>query len=374
MRKLSMKQISLIVSGSVFTILLIAVFIILNFTKKNVNVDVLRDKTLVGLITRGSVSDMSWSQSHFDALVRISEELNLEVICRENVTAEGFTDAVRSLADEGCLVVVAASYDYSRYIDECGAEYPEMYFLNTAGTSAGRNTGSYFGRMYQYRYLSGIIAGTRTVTGSIGYVASYPIPEVVRGINAFTLGVRSVNPEAVVHVSYCGTWTDDKAAGDCADKLITGFDADIITMHTDSLAPLDEAEKHGVWSIGYNFDNSDRYKGSYLTGCVWNWDGYYKEQILSCIQRKFRGKNNWLGTESGIMELTDPEKNGNAAPEYKEPLENARQRFEDYSFDVFYGPVTDNEGNIRVGDGESLPDDIMMNSIDWYVEGVEIEG
>ena len=374
MRKLSMKHISLIVSGSVFAILFVAVFIILNFTKRHVNVDVLKDKTIVGLVTRGTADDLSWSQSHFDALERISEDLNLEIRCRENVAAEAFTDAVRSLADEGCLVIIAASYDYGRYIDKCGAEYPEIYFLNTAGTSAGSNTCSYFGRMYQYRYLSGIIAGTRTGTGSIGYVASYPIPEVIRGIDAFTLGVRSVNPEAVVHVSYCGSWTDDKAAGESAEKLITDFAADVITLHTDSLAPLDAAEKHGIWSIGYNFDNSAGYKSSYLTGCVWKWDEYYREQILSCIQGKFRGKNNWLGMESGIMELTDPKKTGNAAPGYQEPLKEARDRFETFSFDVFYGPITDNEGNIRVGEGESLPDDIMLNSIDWYVEGVEIEG
>ena len=373
MRKLSMKQISLIVSGSVFTILLIAVFIILGFTKKSVNLDVLREKTLVGLITRGSVDDMSWSRSHSDALGRISDELNLEVICRENVAAEGFTDAVRSLADEGCLVIVAASCDYSRYIDECGAEFPDVYFLNAGGNSAGRNTGSYFGRMYQYRYLSGIVAGTSTTTGSIGYVASFPIPEVNRGINAFTLGVRSVAPEAVVHVSFCGSWTDDKSAEECAEKLITDCNADVLTLHTDSLAPLDTAEKHGIWTIGCNFDNSSRYADSYLTGCVWNWDGYYKEQILSCLQGKFKGKNNWLGMESGIMELTDPGITGNADPAYSEPLKAARARFEDYSFDVFYGPVTDNEGNIRVGEGESLSDDVMMNSFDWYVEGVEIE-
>ena len=373
MRRFSMKQISLIVSVSVFSILLLAVLIILNFTKKNVNVDVLKDKTNVGLILRGSASDMSWSQSHADALDRISEELNLEIIRRENVGPESFRDTVRSLAEEDCLVIVAASCDYGRYIDQCAAELPEMYFLLAGGTVDGQNKGSYFGRMYQYRYLSGIAAGMQTKTNSIAYVASFPICEVNRGINAFTLGVRSVNPDAVVHVSFCGSWTDDSAAAECAEKLITGSGADVLTLHTDSLAPLDTAEKHGISTIGYNFDNSGRYADSWLMGCVWRWDGYYKDQILSCLQGKFKGKNNWLGMDSGIMELVDPAKTGNDDFSYLEPLRSARSRFEDHSFDVFYGPVTDNTGNVRVGEGESLSDTVMLNSFDWYVEGVEIE-
>ncbi|MBO6232017.1 MAG: BMP family ABC transporter substrate-binding protein [Ruminiclostridium sp.] len=374
MKKLSMKQISLIVSTTVFAILLVAVLIILNFTKKNTYVDVLKDKTDVGLLLNGVADDRSWSMAHAEALESISDELNLNIVCRENVAAdESCVDVIRSLIEDGCVIIIATSFDFGQYMEQCAAEFPDIYFLHATGTAEGNNIGSFFGRMYQFRYLSGIIAGMQTKTNSIGYVASFPISEVNRGINAFTLGVRSVNPEAVVHVSFCGSWTDDEPAAASSEKLITEFGADVLAMHTDSLAPLEAADKHGIWSIGYNYDNSGLFPGSYLTGCVWDWSSYYKEQILLCLQGKFRGEHDWLGIESGVMKLVDLGATRNADPACVGPLNKARERFEKYSFDVFYGPVTDNEGNVRVPEGESLSDSNMLNNFDWYVEGVEVE-
>jgi basic membrane protein A len=369
-----MRQLGLIVSISVFTILFVAVLIILNFNKKTADPGIMKAKTNVGLLLSGPPDDMSWSSTHYSAVNGISEDLNLEVICRENVPAdENCAEVIRSLVeDEHCLVVIAASYDYGKYMEEAAGKYPDVYFIHAAGTAAGKNICSFTGRMYQYRYLSGIVAGTQTKTNSIGYVAAFPITGVNVGINAFTLGVRSVNPDAVVHVAFTGSWTDDRAAGDAAEKLVSEYGADVITLHTDSLAPLDYAEEHGVWTIGYSCDNSGRYPKSYLTACVWHWDSYYREQILSCIQGKFKGEHRWLGYDSGIMELIDPAKSGNADPAYNAPLEAAKARFGNYSFDVFYGPVTDNTGNIRVAESESLSDETMLTSFDWYVEGVQI--
>ena len=221
MKKLSMKQISLIVSTTVFAILLVAVLIILNFTKKNTYVDVLKDKTDVGLLLNGVADDRSWSMAHAEALESISDELNLNIVCRENVAAdESCVDVIRSLIEDGCVIIIATSFDFGQYMEQCAAEFPDIYFLHATGTAEGNNIGSFFGRMYQFRYLSGIIAGMQTKTNSIGYVASFPISEVNRGINAFTLGVRSVNPEAVVHVSFCGSWTDDEPAAASSEKLI----------------------------------------------------------------------------------------------------------------------------------------------------------
>lgn len=374
MYKLSMKQMSIIVSVTVFSILLFAVIIILNFTKGEVRVDVLKEQTKVGLILNGPADDRSWSMSHYTALEDISEELNLLIVCKENVPEnESCLKIFDALADEGCRIVIADSYGYGSYIEQAAKEHPDIYFMHASGSGYGKNFGSFFGRMYQFRYLSGIVAGIRTKTDSIGYVAAFPISEVNRGINAFALGVRSVNPDASVHVKFCDSWTEDKPARECTRELIDNYGADVIAMHTNSLAPLDEAEQSGVWSIGYNLDNSERYPKSYLTACVWDWKGYYREQILLCLQGKFRGEHKWLGIESGVMKLIDGDVTDNADPACRQPVEDARRRFETYSYDVFYGPIKDSDGNIRIDEGESMSDENMLENFDWYVEGVEID-
>ena len=373
MNKLSMAKISILVSITLFVILTATIIIILNFNSSSADAGS-EEHIRVGLILNGRTDDRSWGQSHYESLMRVSEELGFELICRpETPEDETGADVIADLTEnEGCGIVIANSFGFGKYIEEAAEKYPDVYFLHATGSGSGRNLGSYFGRMYQYRYLSGIIAGIQTKTNRIGYAAAFPIDEVNRGINAFTLGVRSVNPEAQVCVSFCGSWTDDEAAEKSAEILINEYGTDVLTLHTDSLAPHRVADRYGVWTIGYNYDNSGLFPNTYLTACVWEWDSYYKEQILSCHQGKFRGEHKWLGIDSGIMKLVDPEKAGNTVSGYEEPLEAAEKRFADFSSDVFYGPVSDNEGNVRVPEGESMSDEAMLSGFDWYVEGVRI--
>lgn len=374
MNKLSMAKISILVSITLFSILAATIVIILNFNNSTAGSDTGQERMRVGLILNGSADDRSWGQSHYESLVRVSEQLDLELIYREEVPEdEGCAEVISDLIEnEGCRVIIANSFGFGDCMISESEKHPEVYFLHAAGSASGRNIGSFFGRMYQFRYLSGIIAGNQTKTGKIGYVAAFPIDEVNRGISAFTLGVRSVNPEAEVYVSFCGSWTGDDEAERSAELLADSYGVDVLTLHTDSLAPLETADKRGIWSIGYNYDNSELFPGTYLTACVWDWDSYYTEQIQSCIQGKFRGEHKWLGIESGIMKLVDPGKTGNAASGYELALEAAESRFRDFSADVFYGPVTDNTGAIRVPDGESMSDAMMLGGFDWYVEGVRI--
>ncbi len=370
-----MKQISIAVSVIVFTILMVSVIIIINFTKGEMRSDVLKQTTNVGVLLLGSADDHSWNQSHIDSLDRVSGELNLKVIVRDNVPPYGGChDVIRKLIEEDdCKVVIATSVEYGDTISQAAKEYPDCRFLYTAGRSHEPNVGSFFGRMYQIRYLSGIIAGNQTKTGHIGYVGAYPNSEVNRCINAFTLGVRAVRPDAVVHVSFCNSWVDDELAASSANMLIDKCGADVITLHTDSVSPLRVAEERSVWSIGTGPDDPQLYPNTCLTSCVWDWDSYYRKAILSVKQGKFRGEWQWLGYESGIMKLTDPKLTGNAAPGYEEKLNAAIKGFEEHTYDVFYGPVTDMDGRIRIPEGESMSDDEMYDRFDWYVEGVKIE-
>jgi len=225
--------------------------------------------------------------------------------------------------------------------------------------------------MYQVRYLSGVVAGMMSKTGEIGYVASFPIPEVIRGINAFTLGVRSVAPEAVVHVRYCGSWTEDRPAGDACRTLLDRYPIDVVTLHTNSIEPNRIAEARGVWSIGYHLDNAAMFPHTYLTACVWQWGGYYRNQILDCLQDKFHGRNVWLEMEEGMVGLSPFSRH---VDEGTRAAVRAAVTRMGGAFDVFYGPITDNTGRVRVEAGESMTDDEMLNAFDWYVEGVTIEG
>ena len=373
MKKLSMTKISIIVSTAFFAILFAVIVILLNFSGivKNKSKD--DSPYRVGLILDGVHNDRSWGQSHYDALGRVAEDMNIELVCRENISAdERFDDAVADLVGkEGCRVIIAASYYYGERLGEVTGKYPDTYFLHASGLDSGANLCSFYGRMYQYRYLCGIIAGTQTKTGKIGYVAAFPTSEVNRGLNAFTLGVRSVAPEAQVIASFSNSWKDSERDRAAAEKLINEYGIDVLSQHTDTLAPLEAADEHGVLTIGCNFNNYDMFPDTYISACVWKWDGFYKEQLLACMQGRFRGAHIWKDSESGIMELIVPtQKEGSDT--YAEPLKAAREKLASHTFDVFYGPVSDSSGELRIAAGESMSDESMLKKFDWYTEGVVI--
>ena len=218
------------------------------------------------------------------------------------------------------------------------------------------------------RYLTGVVAGLQTETNEIGYVATFPISEVNRGINAFTLGVRSVNPDATVYVRWTDSWTSDSATAKMTELLLSEHNIDVLTMHTDSLEPLRIADEHGIMSIGYNIDNSSLYPESFLTAAVWDWEKFYTSHILKCLQGKFEGDNYWSGSETGIINIASL--SAHAKEGISEAVEKKREQLNNGVYDVFYGPIYDNKGNLRIAEGESMTDNAMLNEFDWYVEGV----
>ncbi len=363
-------KVMLLITGFILVAIVVGLFLIRD---RKIDTDVTVKTTKVGLILIGDRNDASYNQAHYDAIMSIKDELNLEILCRDHVPEDESCRAViGELTEEGCRIIIGASFGYGPYIREMAQEHPDVCFLHATGTEKMTNMASYMGRMYQARYLAGIVAGKRTESGKIGYVAAFPYSEVIRGLNAFTRGVKSVAPDAEVHVCYCESWGDDAAAEAATVKLLNAqSQIDVLTVHTDSLKPLLIADEKGIRSIGYNMDNAGKYPDTYLTACVWHWDTYYRKKILSVLQGKFYGENEWIGMEDGIVGLA--ELTGNVAPGTKEAVDEAKERFASRSFDVFYGPVMDNEGRLRVPEGESMSDDEMLNRFDWYVEGVIVE-
>ncbi len=362
-----MKKIYILAGIFIFAIM--AGILVINISEADT--EVTEKATKVGVILNGEKEDGSWSQSHYEGLEKTAGQLNLAITYKEKVTADEVPELIDEFVQDGCEIIIANSFEFGAGMKLGAEKYPEIYFFHATGVEEGKNLSSYFGRMYQIRYLCGIVAGLQTKTNEIGYVAAFPIPEVNRGINAFTLGVRKVNPDAVVYVDWTESWVDDEAAESVTRSLLDKHNIDLIAMHMDSLKPLEVAEEKGVATIGYNVDNSSSYPETFLTAAVWDWEQFYTPNILSCLQGKFEGRHHWESIESGIVSLAPFAEF--TADGVITVIEQEQERLCSGTHDVFYGPVRDQEGRIRIAEGESMTDQAMLNEFDWYVEGVIID-
>lgn len=356
----------LAVSGVIIGIIIIGIILI---RVRETDIEVTREKTKVGFILNGSINDHSWGQAHYEGMEQCADTLNLEVYYRENVPAdEQCRECIEELISQGCEIIICNSFGFGDYVLAAAEEHRDIYFFHATGVEETDNLATYFGRIYQMRYLSGIVAGLQTDTDEIGYVAAYPIPEVIRGINAFTLGVREVNPDANVYVEWTQSWTGDTEAEAATEKLLAEHPIDVLTIHTDTNRTLEIAEERGIWCIGYNMDNYEMYPNTFLTAPVFEWENFYEPHILECLQGKFVGEHYWDGAETGIVSLAFLSRNVKSGIQTR--VDEETQKFRSGTFDVFYGPVMDTEGNVRVREMESMTDSEMLNSFDWYVEGV----
>ena len=225
---------------------------------------------------------------------------------------------------------------------------------------------SYTGRMYQARFLTGIIAGMTTKSNIIGYVAAMPNNEVNRGINAFTLGARSVNPNVSVHVEWVGSWNDSEKEKAAAHDLIDKG-ADVLTYHANVPNTIQVADEEGVYSIGYH-RLPEKHSDKCLTAAVNNWDVIYDEMLSDYLKKTDKDEDYyWQGIETGAVGLD--EYSPLVSEDIKQKVEEAKARIIDGN-DVFSGNIKDNEGNLRCEEGEFLSDRELLGSMDWYVEGV----
>lgn len=328
----------------------------------------------VGLILNGTIDDRSYSQSHYDGLkVALEGAKDIVFVYKENISnGEPFIAAVDELVTAGCRIIIANSYNYTEDLYKATDKYPYVYFFHASGLGKRPNLTTFFGRMYQVRYLTGIVAGMQTKTGKIGYVAAFPIDEVNRGINAFAMGVRLVNPDAEVFVEWSDSWLDEGANRLATQKLIFEKGIDVLTVHTDTLVPFEEADKNGIWTIGYNFDNEKLFPETYLTGAVWNWQEFYKEKIFELISGKLRGGYFWNGIEDGIVMLTNLTDNVADKERVQYIVSRELKKILVNNRDIFFGPIYDNNGELRVPDGCCMTDEAILRDFNWYVEGVKI--
>jgi basic membrane protein A len=322
----------------------------------------------IAFIYIGPPGDMGWTFEHERARQLLQEEYGdlIETTFVESVE-EGPDSArvMRDYAQQGYDMIFATSFGYMDHMEEVAAEFPDVIFEHCSGYKSSENMATYFGRIYQPRYLSGIVAGRMTQNNSIGYVAAFPIPEVVRGLNAFTLGVRSVNPEAVVSVVWTNTWYDPVVEREAAVALLDQG-ADIIAQHQDTTEPQKAAQERGMLSIGYDSDMGQFVGDTVLTSAIWNWGVYYIDTVGAALDGTWETHQYWGGLADDIVRLAPY--SDRVPQEVIDEVEAARESIL-AGEDVFCGPIYDNEGELRVAEGECMSDSDMLN-LDWLVEGV----
>jgi basic membrane protein A and related proteins len=332
-------------------------------------------KIKVGFLYVGPVGDGGYTYAHDQGRKYLEKELGdkVETSILESVkedTAE-VDKACEQMINNGVTVIVGTSFGFMEGLDKSAKKHPEVTYMHCSGYMTEPNMSNYFGRDYQVRYLSGIVAGMKTKSNKIGYVAAMNIPECVRGINAFTLGVQSVNKDAVVKVTWTGTWYDPAKEKEAA-KALLDQGVDVIAQHQDTTGPQIAAEEKGVWSIGYNSDMSKAAPNAYMTAPIWNWGPYYVDQLNKIINKTWKTESAFLP-----MEADNAKSIIYLAPLTKNAPEGAQAKVDAVKADiisgknkVFVGPIYDNTGALKVKDGEVMSDKDML-SFDWFVKGVE---
>lgn len=357
------KQRLLIGAGVVCIIMILAV--IASFGKGYLN-----KSKKVGLILSGEMDEDGWNGNHYQGVKAACDMLGVELLIKENV--KEFTGecevAIKELAGEDADMMILSSYGYPEEVNQLIKKYPDIVFYGNSAQYHEANLTSYFARIYQARYLSGIAAGMKTESGKIGYVAAMPNSEVNRGISAFTLGVKRVNPEAEVIVAWSGSWDDGERELELAEALIEEAGADVLSYHQNQPYTVEAAEKAGVYSIAYHMP-VEGVSDKCLATVVCRWDMVYKAVIREFLSGKGNLKENyWIGLEDGAVELDilSPEITG----EIREELNKATLEILGGK-DVFSGVIYDNEGNRKCGDKELISDEILLEQFDWYAEGVK---
>ncbi|MGE4297260.1 MAG: BMP family ABC transporter substrate-binding protein [Desulfovibrionaceae bacterium] len=321
----------------------------------------------VGFIYVGPVGDAGWSFAHDLGRKAIEAMDGVHTSFVESVP-EG-PDAERvitNMARKGYDVIFTTSFGYMDPTLKVAGEFPDVKFLHCSGYKTAPNMGNYFGRMYEARYLSGMVAGAMTKSNILGYAAAFPIPEVIRGINAFTLGARSVNPKAEVRVVWTKTWYDPATEKEAAKSLLD-VGADVIAQHQDSPGPQEAAQEKGVYSIGYNSDMSAFAPKAHLTAPVWNWAVFYKDVIEQIKAGTWKSEASWWGLDKGIVDLAPF---GPMVPQdVQDKVNAAKAAIIDGSLKVFAGPIKDQKGEVKIAEGTVAPDGDLLG-MTWFVEGV----
>ncbi len=324
----------------------------------------------VGFVYVSPVGDAGWTYQHDQGRQQMEKALNGKVTTKfvENVPEGADAERViRELASTGYTLIFTTSFGYMNPTIKVAKQFPKVTFEHATGYKRAKNVGTYNARFYEARYLAGIVAGKMTKTNVAGYVAAFPIPEVLQGIDAFTLGMRSVNPKAETKVIWINSWFDPGREREAANTLIAQG-ADVVTHHTDSPAVVQAAEEKKVYAIGYHSDMSKHGPHATLTSAVHLWGDVYTKITEEVLAHKWKPTDIWGGFKDGMVDIAPlnpivPKDVVALVAEKKAALKAGKLH-------PFQGVVKDQEGKVRVPAGQVMSDD-KLAVLDYYVEGVQ---
>jgi basic membrane protein A len=324
----------------------------------------------VGFVYTHSVGDFGWTYCH--DLGRREMEAYLQDKVKttflENVNTDAEAERViRQLALDGNKLIFTTSFGYMNPTIKVAEEFPNVIFEHCTGYKRTANVGTYLGRFEETRYLTGMIAGKMTKSNIVGFLGTYPIPEVIRGIGAFTQGLRVTNPDAKVQVLWVQSWYDPAKERETAQALIN-LGADILAQHTESTAAVQLAEEKGIYAFGYNNDMSKFATKAHLTSAINKWGKFYIDTALAVVNNTWKSEAVWDGIGKGMVDISPMSQ---VIPADVQQLINAkREEFIQGVSHPFDGPVKDQKGVLRVKKGKVLEDSkqLIMN---WYVKGIE---
>lgn len=324
----------------------------------------------VGFVYVSPIGDAGWTFQHDSARKEMEKALAGKVVTKfvENVPEGADAERViRELAQAGNQLIFTTSFGYMNPTLKVAKAFPNTKFEHATGYKTDKNVGIYNARFYEGRYLAGMVAGKMTKSNVAGYVAAFPIPEVVMGINAFTRGMRAVNPKAEMKVVWVNSWFDPGRERQAAETLISQG-ADVLTHHTDSTAVVQAAEAKKVYAVAYHSDMSKYGPNAQLTAVTHQWGAYYTKAVSDAIAGKWKPGSVWGGLKEGMIRMGPF--NAAVPKDVQDLVGKTTKDIAAGKFHPFTGPIKDNAGKERLAAGKVITDD-ALSKMDYYVEGVQ---
>jgi len=324
----------------------------------------------VGFVYVGPVGDAGWTFAHDNGRKHIESKFGdkIKTTFVEKVPEGADAERViRDLVSQGNKLIFATSFGFGDAMEKVAKDHPDVKFEHATGYKTSENLRVYEARFYEDAYMAGIVAGSMTKTNTLGFVASFPIPEVLRNINAFTMGARSVNPKVTTKVVWVNTWFDPPKEGEAAQALINQK-ADVLLQNTDSTAVLLTAEKNGKFAFGWDSDMSAFAPKAHLGSAIVNWGPYYEKAVNDVLNGTWKTSDTKWGTKEGTNDLVKI--NDVVSDAAKKKVDEVKSSLKAGTFAVFKGPLKDNTGKV-VLEKDVVGDDAWKGRINFYVEGVE---
>ncbi|MDP9836642.1 simple sugar transport system substrate-binding protein [Neorhizobium huautlense] len=328
-----------------------------------------QEKTKVCFIYVGPKTDGGWTQAHDIGRMALEKALGdkIETAFLENVPEGPDAErAIERMARSNCAMIYTTSFGFMDATMKVAAKFPKVKFEHATGFKASENVATYNARFYEGRYIQGQIAARMSKKGLAGYIASFPIPEVVMGINAFELGAKSVNPDFKIKVVWANTWADPGKEADAA-KALVDQGVDILTQHTDTTAPIQVAAERGIMAFGQASDMIAAGPKTQLTAIVDTWGPYYIKRTKAALEGTWKSEQIWDGLKDGILTMAPYT---NMPDDVKAMAEETEAKIKSGELHPFTGPINRQDGSEWLKAGEKADDKTLLG-MNFYVEGVD---